>query len=98
MYVLYRIQLRILPYCTRSSPERASQHRDSQMVRNAQPDLYTDVTEWLEPLQLHGATAPIHVNIFQVLDASLRERAHGAYGRLILGSIFNLLKEEDFPC
>ena len=40
----------------------------------------------------------LHVNIFQVIDASLRERAHGAYRRLILGSIFNLLKEEDFPC
>ena len=40
----------------------------------------------------------LHVNIFQVLDASLRERAHGAYRGLILGSIFKLLKEEDFPC
>ena len=30
----------------------------------------------------------LHVNIFQVIDASLRERAHGAYRRLILGSIF----------
>ena len=30
----------------------------------------------------------VYTSVVQVLDASLRERAHGTYRRLILGSIF----------